>query len=148
MTSASINDLHRLTSLRTADLAIQDRGEDVRGRIVRDEGWNTIGRVSGLVVDPVERRVRLLEIASGGFLGLGRRTALVPLESISHIGGDAVSIRSGTSARPTSPPVYDPELTERVAASRPPAAVRPAWPTYWPYYTADWPYGPGPRPPA
>lgn len=145
MTSADNYDLHRLAPLRSSHLVVA-RDQDLRGRLVRDENWNKLGRIRGLVVDPVEGRVRFLEIATGGILGLGRTTSLLPTAAVSHVGGNAVSVRTAP-ATSTSEPLYDPELfpePEPVAKATP--EIQPARPTYWPYYTADWPYGPGPRP--
>lgn len=43
----------------------------MRGRQVVDRNGDEVGKVEGLIIDEQERRVRFLEVGSGGFLGLG-----------------------------------------------------------------------------
>jgi hypothetical protein len=41
-----------------------------------------VGNVTGLYVDRYERKLRFIQVTSPGFLGLGRRHYLVPIEEI------------------------------------------------------------------
>jgi sporulation protein YlmC with PRC-barrel domain len=55
-----------------------DSTEDVRGRKVMDRQGEEIGKVDDLMVDEREFKVRFLEVASGGVLGLGATKVLIP----------------------------------------------------------------------
>lgn len=97
-----------LVRLAETDLTLADGAEDVRGRAVVDRDGEELGEVEGLLIDPDERRVRFLELGAGGFLGIGKKTLLVPVEAVTavddkvHIDKDREHVAGG--------PVYDPEL--------------------------------------
>jgi len=83
--------------------------EDIRGRRVYDQDGNEIGKVDDLLVDPSQRRVRFLQVTSGGFLGLGGTMMLVPVEAITMVSDDRVEIdRFGRSTSMTTR--YNPTL--------------------------------------
>jgi uncharacterized protein YrrD len=63
-----------LKRLSDSDLALADRHEDIRGRNVLDVAGEDLGEVNDLFIDESEKKVRFLEVSSGGFLGLGRRS--------------------------------------------------------------------------
>jgi len=68
------------------DLALANPAEDVRGRkVVAKDGENIVG-VNDLFLDQFETKVRSLEVASGGFLGLRETKFLIPTEDFS-VGG-------------------------------------------------------------
>lgn len=67
-TQAKTNALHRL---RKSKLELADAAADIRGRRVTDSAGQEIGKVDDLMVDERERRVRFLEVSSGGLLGIG-----------------------------------------------------------------------------
>jgi len=95
-------------------LTVADPADDVRGNKVVDSNGDEIGDVEGLMIDETERRVRFLEIGSGGFLGLGERKRLIPVEAITRIEGDTIHIgRERTHV--AGAPEYDPDV---VPASR------------------------------
>ena len=87
-------------------------GEDIRGRRVLDENGNDIGDVNDLIVDGRQRRVRFLQVTSGGFLGIGATMMLVPVGAITNIRHDAVEI-SRQGGRGLGGVRYEPTLTER-----------------------------------
>lgn len=80
----------------------------MRGHTVLDRDGQEIGEVDGLLIDRDERRVRLLQVASGGFLGIGKQKILVPVDAVTdvnenvHIDTDREHVANG--------PAYDPEL--------------------------------------
>ena len=101
-----------LISLEDADLTVADPAEDIRGRSVIDRDGEEFGHVKSLLIDEDERRVRLLELSSGGVLGLGAETPLVPVDAIAQITADAVHIDRTKEDIRGAPP-YDPELGRR-----------------------------------
>lgn len=111
-----------LVRLSDTDLTLAHPHEDIRGRRVTDRHGNEIGHVSALLIDPWERRVRLLQIGAGGFLGLGERHLLVPVEAVRWVGPEEVQI-DRTRDHVVNSPAYDPTLR-----------VQPE-PEFWaPYY--------------
>ena len=100
---------HTLVRLADAGLELNDRAEDVRGRTVVDRNGDEVGKVDGLIVDEAERRVRFLEVGSGGFLGLGEKKQLVPVEAITRIDEHVVHI-TPERTRVAGGPAYDPDV--------------------------------------
>lgn len=103
------NAAHTLVRLADVGLELADPADDVRGRNVVDRNGDEVGTVDGLIIDEGERRVRFLEVGSGGFLGLGEKRQLVPVEAISRVDEDAVQISSDRT-RVAGGPVYDPDV--------------------------------------
>ncbi|TCC52171.1 PRC-barrel domain containing protein [Kribbella pittospori] len=99
------------TLVRLADVALElaDPADDVRGRKVVDRNGDQVGKVDGLIIDEAERRVRFLEVGSGGFLGLGEHKQLVPVEAITRVDEDAVHI-APERTQVAGGPAYDPDL--------------------------------------
>lgn len=97
-----------LVRLGETDLTLANAAEDVRGLTVVDRNGDELGKVEGLLIDPDERRVRFLELGAGGFLGIGKKTLLVPVDAVAavddqvHIDKDREHVAAG--------PGYDPEL--------------------------------------
>jgi sporulation protein YlmC with PRC-barrel domain len=98
-----------LRRLGDTDLRLKDNAEDIRGRTVRDKDDNDIGHVDDLLVDDTENKVRFLQVAAGGFLGLGQKKFLVPVDAISRIDDQHVHI-DRTLEHVTGAPDYDPEV--------------------------------------
>lgn len=98
-----------LVRLGDTGLTLADPDQDVRGRTVVDRNGDEVGACQHLIIDEQERRVRFLEIGSGGFLGIGKEKRLVPVDAVTnvddkiHIDHDREHVASG--------PGYDPELT-------------------------------------
>jgi sporulation protein YlmC with PRC-barrel domain len=100
-----------LVKLSDTNLTLADRAEDIRGRDVFDTAGEEIGEVDDLFVDEQEQKVRFLQVASGGFLGLGATKFLIPVDAITRITEDAVYI-SQTRERLAGVPRYDPSLVD------------------------------------
>jgi sporulation protein YlmC with PRC-barrel domain len=98
--------LHKLTDL---NLKVADSAEDIRGHKVVDTSGEEIGKVDDLLVDGVDRKVRFLLVASGGFLGLGETTFLLPVDAITGIGDGVVRVDQ-TRERIAGAPRYSPDL--------------------------------------
>ncbi|HEX2217205.1 MAG TPA: PRC-barrel domain-containing protein [Gemmatimonadales bacterium] len=101
--------LHRL---KDSDLKLEDPRADIRGRTVKDSGGEEIGKVHDLLVDERERKVRFLEVASGGVLGIGQTKILLPVETVTRI-EDEVVWTNQTRETLRGAPRYDPELVEQ-----------------------------------
>jgi CBS domain-containing protein len=101
------------TLLRLSDTGwtLADRAEDIRGRKALDMADEELGEIDDLLIDERERKVRFLQVASGGFLGLGRTKFLLPVDAIMRITPDAVHINQ-TRERIAGAPRYDPMLVD------------------------------------
>jgi sporulation protein YlmC with PRC-barrel domain len=98
-----------LSRLHDIDRTISTSDEDIRGRMVKDKGGREIGKIEHLLIDDIEHKVRLMEVGSGGFLGLGERKSYIPVEAITKITADEVFI-SPSREHVAGAPTYDPDL--------------------------------------
>jgi sporulation protein YlmC with PRC-barrel domain len=114
-----------LERLADTGLELADVDQDIRNRQVIDKNGDHIGHVSSLFIDPDERKVRMLEIRAGGFLGLGERQFLLPVDAITSVGKRDVHVNQ-TRERITQSPAYDPALIEKPAQAY--------WEPYYGYY--------------
>jgi sporulation protein YlmC with PRC-barrel domain len=115
-----------LQNLNDSDLILADPDLDIRGRKVVDPSGAEIGHVSDLFVDASERKVRMLQIRTGGgFLGIGDRHVLLPVDAIAGIAKDAVRVNE-TRERVVKSPAYEPKLLEAPTPS--------FWEPYYGYY--------------
>lgn len=102
-----------LQRLRDVGETVENADEDVRGRKVLDSEGNRVGTVDGLMVDDAENKVRFLRVECGGFLGLGATHVMIPVEAVTSISGEAVTIdRDDTHVY--SAPGYDPALVKEL----------------------------------
>jgi sporulation protein YlmC with PRC-barrel domain len=100
----------RLVRLTDSALTIADPDEDVRGLAVVDRDGEELGTIDDLFVDEPERKVRLLELGTGGILGIGRETSLVPVDAVAGIQEGRVVLDTPASTLAEAPS-YDPDLT-------------------------------------
>jgi hypothetical protein len=101
----------QLVRLRDTDQTVSSSDEDIRGRMAKDKDGHDLGTIEGLLIDEVERKVRFMEVGSGGFLGLGESKSLIPVEAITRMTPDAVYI-GHTREHVAGAPRYDPDLVE------------------------------------
>ena len=94
--------------LEDEDLMLEDPQDDVRSARVIDSDGQDIGKVDGLLVDETEKRVRFLEVGSGGFLGIGKSKRLIPVDAVTSIDDD-VHVDMDREHIGNSPE-YDPEV--------------------------------------
>ena len=99
-----------LLRLGETGLTVSFPEEDVRGRTVVDRAGEELGTVDDLLVDDAEKKVRFLQVASGGLLGLGEQKVLIPVDAISRITEDAVQVDQDRERVAGAPP-YDPSIT-------------------------------------
>jgi sporulation protein YlmC with PRC-barrel domain len=98
-----------LEKLTDTGLVLADPAQDIRNRKVVDRNGVEIGHVSNLFIDAGDRKVRMLEIRAGGFLGLGARHVLLPVDAITRISKRNVHVNE-THERLAHSPAYDPTL--------------------------------------
>lgn len=97
-----------LTRLGESAETVANADEDIRGRLVKDRDGEELGKVKDLLVDR-SHRVRFIEIASGGFLGIGQERTFLPVDAITAITDDEVRVDQ-TRDHVAAAPAYDPEL--------------------------------------
>jgi sporulation protein YlmC with PRC-barrel domain len=111
-----------LTKLRDSDLEFEDGRQDIRGRAVIDQNGKTIGHVRALFIDASERKVRMLDIGSGGLMGMGDTHFLLPVDAITKVSEKDVHVNE-SAERVKHSPAYDPDLE-----------VKYDWDYWRPYY--------------
>jgi len=77
-----------LVRLSDSGLALEDLAQDVRGLDVYDKSGDRIGKVEDLYADTEERKVRFLDVSGGGFMGLGEKRFLIPVEAVGEVRED------------------------------------------------------------
>lgn len=102
------DELATLARLSDTGLTLADPEADIRSMTVVDRDGEEVGTVDDLFIDEAERHIRFLEVASGGFLGLGKEKRLIPVDAIAEI-DEQVHINQERSLVAAGPG-YDPEL--------------------------------------
>jgi sporulation protein YlmC with PRC-barrel domain len=87
----------------------------LRGKDVFDPHGQRMGRVEDLYIDRQEREVRFLEVGTGGFLGIGERRFLVPVEAVTRVSEDQVTVEPDTKKEADGSTPFDTKV-------RPPSA--------------------------
>ncbi len=105
--TSNTKDERALLSLNDEALTIGAPAEDVRHHKVVDRDGEEIGKVDDLLVDEGGRKVRFLRIKEGGFLGIGGRTFLIPVDAIARIEDDTVHVNQ-KGEHVGAGPTYDP----------------------------------------
>ena len=104
-----------LVRLGDSDFVPVNPGDDLRGKEIRDPHGQRIGCVEDLYVDRQEREVRFLEVGAGGFLGIGEKRFLVPVEAVTRVSEDRVTVEPDRTKRAGGPAPFDTKV-------RPPSA--------------------------
>ena len=81
--------------------------DDLRGKAVYDAQEQRMGSVEDLYIDRHKREVRFLEVGAGGFLGIGEKPLLVPVEAITQVAEDRVTIEPGRTEKVEGPAPFD-----------------------------------------
>lgn len=100
-----------LTRLCDTELILSDPTQDVIGYKVLDQDGDEIGHVQDLMIDEEKRKVRFLEVVSGGFLGIGEHIIMIPVDAITEIKDGVITI-SHSKETILKAPKYDPELSD------------------------------------
>ena len=106
-----------LVRLSDSDLVLEDRTQDVRGLEVHDTNGEEIGTVEGLYIDEEERKVRFLDVPAGGFLGLGEKNFLIPVEAVREVNEDGVVVDQSREKVAGSPP-FDTDVVPQAPYQR------------------------------
>ena len=98
-----------LAKLSEVDLPLEEPWQDIRGLEVYDVNGEQIGSVEDLYVDRDSRLPRFLEVSAGGFLGIGKKHFLIPIEEVSReMGEDRVTVNQPRDKVVESPD-FDPD---------------------------------------
>ena len=82
-----------LTKLSETELPLEEPWQDMRGLDVYDIAGEQIGSAEDLYVDREVRLASYLVVSAGGFLGIGEKTFLVPVEEVSRdVGEERVTV--------------------------------------------------------
>ena len=96
-----------LLRLGDPDFVPANSEDDLRGKAVYDAQGQRIGGVEDLYIDRKEREVRFLEVGAGGFLGIGERHFLVPVEAVTQVVEDRVTIEPERTQKVEGPAPFD-----------------------------------------
>lgn len=97
-------DQNELVKLGDSEYRLEAPEQDIRGLDVYDRDRREIGSIEDLYVDTEERKVRFLDVGAGGFLGLGEKHFMIPVEAVIDVGEDGVTIEHGREKVTGSPP--------------------------------------------
>jgi sporulation protein YlmC with PRC-barrel domain len=99
-----------LTKLSETELPLEEPWQDMRGLDVYDIQDEQIGSVEDLYVDREVRLASYLVVSAGGFLGLGKKHFLIPVEEASRdVGEDRVTITQNRE-KVLNSPEFDPDV--------------------------------------
>lgn len=99
----------RLFRLSESDYTVADSADDVRGRKVVDRNGDETGKVDDLLIDESENKVRFLRVETGGVLGIGAKSFLLPVDAITSIDDAHVHV-DATREKMSGSPDYDPDI--------------------------------------
>src|SRR5215210_7877076 len=100
---------HNLVKMSDADFRLEETWQDIRGLEVYDTNGEQIGSVEDLYVDRDSRLPQFLEVSAGGFLGIGKKNFLIPIEEVSReIGADRVTVNQPRD-KVVGSPDFDPD---------------------------------------
>lgn len=102
-----------------------------------DDRGTRLGRITGVLIDEADGRARFLRLRSGGVLGVGGQTTLLPVAAIVRVSREAVAV-AGNGSEVASPHAYRPRLIAKPLTA--PEFDPHDPPAYWPYRTTDYPY--------
>ena len=79
-----------LIKLRDSDLPRRETAKLLLDSDVYDRDGERIGTVKDLYVDTEEGEVRFLDVGAGGFLGIGEKHFMIPMEAVTDTSGGGV----------------------------------------------------------
>jgi hypothetical protein len=74
--------------------------------------------VEDLYIDRKEREVRFLEVGAGGFLGIGEKRFLAPVEAVTQVTEDQVTIEPERTQKVEGPASFDTKVAPPPAEER------------------------------
>jgi sporulation protein YlmC with PRC-barrel domain len=105
-----------LVRLGDSDFVPANPEDDVRGKDVYDAEGQRIGSVEDLYIERKEREVRFLEVGAGGFLGIGQKRFLVPVEAVTQVTHHRVTIEPERTQKVEGPAPFDTKVAPPPAA--------------------------------
>jgi sporulation protein YlmC with PRC-barrel domain len=106
-----------LVRLGDSDFVPANPEDDVRGKDVYDAEGQRIGSVEDLYIERKEREVRFLEVGAGGFLGIGQKRFLVPVEAVTQVTHHRVTIEPERTQKVEGPAPLDTKVAPPPAAA-------------------------------
>ena len=107
-----------LIRLGDSDFVLANPEDDLCGRGVLDPEGQRLGKVEDLYIDGQEREVRFLEVGAGGVLGIGEKHFLVPVEAVTEVAEDWVTIEPGRTEKVDGPAPFDTRVAPPPADDR------------------------------
>jgi ferritin-like metal-binding protein YciE/sporulation protein YlmC with PRC-barrel domain len=99
-----------LVKLGDSNLRLDEPWQDIRELDVYDINGEQIGSVEDLYADREERLPRFLDVSAGGFLGIGKKHFLVPVEEVSRdVGEEDRVIVNQSKDKVMGSPNFDPD---------------------------------------
>jgi len=105
-----------LVKMSGSEFGVKSRESDIRRLGVFNRNGDQIGSVEDFYIDTQEREVRFLEVSAGGFMGLGEKRFLIPVEAVTNFREGGVTV--GESREKTSESPLDTKLVPLVAYER------------------------------
>jgi sporulation protein YlmC with PRC-barrel domain len=105
-----------LVRLGDSDFVPANPEDDVRGKDLYDAQGQRLGSVEDLYIDRKEREVCFLEVGAGGFLGIGQKPFLVPVEAVTQVTEDRVTIEPERTQKVEGPAPFDTKVAPPPAA--------------------------------
>ena len=105
-----------LLRLGDSDFVPADPEDDLRGKDAYDAEGQRIGSIEDLYIDRKEREVRFLEVGAGGFLGIGEKPLLVPVEAVTQVTEDRVTFEPERTQKVEGPAPFDTKVAPPPAA--------------------------------
>jgi sporulation protein YlmC with PRC-barrel domain len=100
------------------DIHVQEPWQDIRELDVYDTNGEQIGSVEDLYVEREAQLPAFLDVAAGGFLGIGKKHFLIPIEEVSRdVSEERVTVNQGRD-RVMGAPDFDPDEVPRVDVQR------------------------------
>ena len=98
-----------LTKLSELDVPLEESWQDIRNLDVYDISDEQIGSVADLYVDQQARQPRFLIVSAGGFLVVGKKHLLIPVEEVSRdVGEERVTVTQSRD-KVLNSPEFDPD---------------------------------------
>jgi sporulation protein YlmC with PRC-barrel domain len=99
-----------LTKLSELDLPLEEPWQDMRGLDVYDNRDEQLGSVADLYVDREVRLASYLIVSAGGFLGIGKKHFLIPVEEVSRDVGEHRVTVTVQKEKVLNSPEFDPDV--------------------------------------
>jgi hypothetical protein len=83
---------------------------EIREKGVLDSEDRIVGTVANLYADEGSRQLRFVDVLTSGFLGLGRKHHLLPVEAISEEGPGSITLGIEQETIESAPPFQNPHV--------------------------------------